>query len=178
MRTVRIKVYKFAELSEKSKEKVIEKFSNINVDHEWWESTYDDAENIGLKLTGFDLDRGSYCKGEFIDSANETANKILKEHGENCGTYKTAAGFLDNWKELVKKYSDGVNTDRVSEGKEYEFDQEADELESQFLKALLNDYLTMLRDGYEYLTGRDAVIEMIDVNEYEFTADGNFFSQK
>jgi len=39
MRTMEISVYMFDELSEKAKERVLEKHRDINVDHEWHEST-------------------------------------------------------------------------------------------------------------------------------------------
>ena len=67
-RTIRTKVYLFSELSDQAKQKVIEDNYDINVDYEWWESAYEDAANIGLKITGFDIDRGSYCNGEFTIS--------------------------------------------------------------------------------------------------------------
>ena len=51
-RTIRTKVYLFSELSDQAKQKVIEDNYDINVDYEWWESAYEDAANIGLKITG------------------------------------------------------------------------------------------------------------------------------
>jgi len=57
MRIKETKLYHFDELSEEAKQKAIEGLSDINTDYEWWESTYEDAENIGLKLTSFGLDR-------------------------------------------------------------------------------------------------------------------------
>ena len=39
-------------LSDKAKQKAIEKFYDINVDYDWWDSVYEDAKNIGLKITG------------------------------------------------------------------------------------------------------------------------------
>ena len=76
METRQIKVYKFKELPEEAQQKVLDKFRNINVDYEWWDFTYDDAKNIGLKITAFDLDRFE-CFGEFLDSPEECAQKIL-----------------------------------------------------------------------------------------------------
>ena len=55
-------VYKFDELDESTKQAAIEKLWDINVDYEWWEFTYEDAANIGLKITEFDLDRHRSCK--------------------------------------------------------------------------------------------------------------------
>lgn len=170
MRTIRIKLYKFNELSESAKQKAIENLSSINVDYEWWEGTYEDAKNSGIEITGFDMDR--YCNGFFIESAQDCANKIVAEHGAICETHKTATQFLKDWKELVAKYSDGTNTNKVSEENEYEFDNEADDLEVDFLKSILEDYRIMLRNEYEYNVSEKAIIDTIEANDYEFTQDG------
>lgn len=174
-RTIRTKVYKFNELSESAKNKVIEKFYDINVGHDWWSDVYYDAAQIGLKIKGFDIDRGNYCKGEFLISGCEVAEKIKLNHGEKCETYKTALDFLSDWQKLVEKHSDGISKDKVSEDNEYEFDQEADELEKDFLKSLCEDYRIILSNEYEYLTSEEAIIETIKANEYEFTSDGRQF---
>lgn len=175
MRTIRTKVYKFDELSEQAKQTAIEKLSDINVGYDWWESTYEDAANVGLKITSFDLDRNRYAKGEFKWTAIECANLIKKEHGEMCETYQTANKFLAERDELVEKYSDGINTDIVTEENEYDFDQNADELESEFLKDILEDYSIMLQNECEYLQSEESIIDTIKANEYEFTAAGNIF---
>src|SRR5262245_16755614 len=125
MRTIRTKVYKFKELSTEAQEKAIEKFYDINVDHDWWDSTYEDAKNIGLKIKSFDLGRGRYCKGEFLLNAYEVSGKIVQEHGEGCETYKTAVNFGLEWDKLVEKYSDGIDKTKVTEDNEYDFDKEA-----------------------------------------------------
>lgn len=172
MRTIETVVYKFSELSEEAKQKAIENLSTINVDHEWYDSTYEDAENIGIKIDSFDIDRGSYCNGKFIEDSNHCANAIIKNHVESCDTFKDAKNFLDEWGKLVTKYSDGINTDKVHEDKEYEFDQEADELESEFLKTILEDYRIILQKDYEYQTSEEAIKESIEANECEFTENG------
>lgn len=114
MRIVKTKVYKFTELSETAKQKVIEQFADINTDCMWWDCTYEDAKNVLLTIKGFDLDR-MYCQGEFIEGAEDTANKIITEHGENCETYKTAQNYIKDRAELVKKHS-------AVEDNLYEFD--------------------------------------------------------
>ena len=50
--------YKFEELSPKAKEKARDWFREGALDYDWWDSTYEDAASIGLKITGFDLGRG------------------------------------------------------------------------------------------------------------------------
>ena len=49
------------------------------------------------------------------------------------------------------------------------------EIEGDFLNSLCGDYLIMLRNDYEYMTSKAAIIETIEANEYEFTVDGNDF---
>jgi hypothetical protein len=175
MRTVRTKVYKFNELNEDAKQKAISHFQNINVGFDWWNSVYEDAENIGLKITSFDLDRNRHAKGKFLIHSDEVARKIISEHGEHCETHKTAKTFLEDWATLVKQYSDGVNIERVTEENEQYFDDAAYDLEQEFLTSLLEDYSIMLQKECEYLQSDEAIIETIEANEYEFTAEGNRF---
>ena len=53
-----ITVYSFSELSDSSKQKAIEDNRYISVKENWWENVYEDANNIGLKITSFDDYRG------------------------------------------------------------------------------------------------------------------------
>jgi hypothetical protein len=170
MRTIETTVYTFAELSEQGKDNAVERLSDINTSHIWYEFTYDDAKNVGMSIGGFDLDRGRSIDLE-VDDYQETANKIMKEHGETCDTYKNAIQFIAERDALVSKYSNGGN--KVPEENENDFDCELDELETDYKKTLEEDYLKLLRNEYEYLSSREAIIETIEANEYEFTEDGN-----
>jgi hypothetical protein len=165
-------LYTFDELSDEAKEKALEECREINCVFDWWDFICDDAETVGLEIDSFDLDRRRHATGKFIESAFDCASKIIREHGEICETYKTAKAFLSDWSELVTKYSDGINTEKVCEDNEYEFDQEADELESEFLKSILEDFSIILQNEYEYLYSDEAVRETIEANEYEFTEEG------
>jgi hypothetical protein len=163
MKTITVNLYKFSELSEDAKEKAIQKLSDINIDYNWYEFTEDDAKNIGLNILEFDLDRNMFLKGEFINSAPETAEKIISEHGKDCETYKTAQGFLSDLNDLVSQYE---NIDNCPE-------MEIDYLEDEFLKSLCEDYRIILTKEYEYLTTKESIIETIEANDYDFTEDGN-----
>lgn len=172
MKTIEITLYKFNELSEVAQQKAIESLYDINVDYSWWEFTYDDAKRIGLEITGFDIDRGSYCKGNLINSGSEVANTIIAEHGAGCDTYKLAKSFLSDYDKLVEKYSDGKDLTKVDYDNEYEFDQDADELEDEFRKDLLEEYLSILSKEYDYLTSKQSIIDTILANDYYFTENG------
>ena len=169
--TIKTEVYQFSELSEKAKENAIEKLYDINIEFDWWDSVYEDAENIGLKITSFDTDRGSYCTLENKDGWSFVADKILSEHGKKCESYQLSKEFLKNRDSLVCKYK-GDNENSVSYENEYDFDNECDELEGEFKKALQEEYLSILRCQYEYLTSKEAIIETIEANKYEFTKEG------
>ena len=161
MRTIRIKLYKFEELSKEAQQTAIEHLSDINVNYDWWESTYEDAANIGLKITSFNLDRDRHAKGEFTLSANEVAANIFRDHGETCETYKTAELFMEEWQPVFDEYM------QTEEGEDKLLD-----IEDEFLKSLLEDYSIMLQSECEYLQSDEAIKETFIVNDYDFTKDG------
>ena len=173
--TKTITLYKFEELSKEAQENAISRLYDINIMHEWWDGIYDDATTIGLTITGFDLDRRNGATGHFIKDVHEVVQLIFANHGEMCETYKTAKQFDEDWTNLVFKYSNGVNTKKVMEENEYDFDNEADELEKDFLKSLLEDYATILQKECDYLSSEEAIKETIEANEYEFTQDGKLY---
>ena len=165
MKTLTVNLYEFSELDKHIQEKVIQQNNDINFHSNWWEYIYLDAEEIGLKITGFELDNGNYCNGEFISNYYDTANLIIKNHGENCNTYKTAANFLKEY--TLKSELVGDNDNPFNSGV-----SEIEHLQQQFLDDLLYDYLTILKTEYEYLTSDEAIIETIEANGYTFEANG------
>ena len=175
MRTVTTQtvIYEFEELSDEGKKKALDRYRYINVEFDWWDFMYEDAASVGLKITSFDLDRNRHAKGEFLLPAEEVASKILNEHGPDCETHLTAIRYVGNRAVLVAKYSEG--TEKVTEDNEYEFDQECDELDAEFLKSLLEDYSILLQQECEYLTSDESIIKTLLANEYEFTVDGRIF---
>jgi hypothetical protein len=162
-------VYKFNELPKETQEKVVQKYWNINVDFDWSESTYEDAENIGLKIIGFDIDHGGYCKGNFIESARECADKIIKEHGEQCETHKTATEFLKERDQIIDCAERDDAGEFIDEGT---IDNLLDCVEAQFLRDILEDYRIILQKEYDYQTSHEAIIETLEANDYDFTEAG------
>lgn len=151
MRTVRIKVYKFDELSKPAQEKVIEDLYDINTAEDWWNYIYEDAKNVHIDVSSFNLQHG-VCKIQFLDKPIKTASSIIVNHGEMCYTYKLAKAYLRDW---------------ISDG-----------LDEQFRLSLQREYLRMLRAEFEYLQSEEAIVETIKANDYEFTGDGEFYKPK
>lgn len=168
MKTITTTVYEFDELNDKAKEKARDWYRDGALDYEWWDSTYEDAERAGLKITSFDLDRNRHACGEFIKYAEDCAKRILAEHGQDCETFKTAAAFLKEREALTIKHADP----EASNGLTYDGDQAIEECESEFLKSILEDYSIMLQKEMEYLMSDESVDELIRANEYTFTETG------
>lgn len=159
-------------MSDEAKEKALDsrRYTNTDAGSEWWESTYEDAANVGIKIKGFDTGRGSSIDGRVEDTEN-TAHQIMKEHGEECETYKTAAEYLKERDAIIQRTGDSSDSEDSLD--QDEVDDLLDELGNEFTKAILEDYLTILRNELEYLDSDEAVKESIEANEYEFTEDGN-----
>jgi hypothetical protein len=150
-------VYDFDELSDEAKQKAIRNLSDINVNYDWWRFQYDDALEIGLKINWFDIERYSYMSGELICSAMESIKKVLENHGPDCETTKTAQCFLDLYNQIEPEMRD---------------DDWLSDFECDYLDAICDCYLTLLREEYEYQTSEEAIIETILANEYTFLPDG------
>lgn len=185
MRTEEIKIYQFSELSEEAKQNAIQEMSDINFMFDWWDTIYEDAKNVHIKITGFDIDRGSYCHGDFLTNAKDVAERIIKEHGDQCETHKTAQKFLDELQTLIydakqawEEYQEDTKDDDVVNYADFEdffyykYQEDADQLEEDFQNDILEDYRIMLQKEYDYLSSDEAIIESIEANEYEFTENG------
>jgi len=170
MRTFTIEktVYKFDELSEKAQDHALDKLSEWAAQDEWWDSTYDDAERACIKITSFDC-YYQQIDGELIDSAASSIAAILKDHGESCETYKTAKEFEAKLLAATCKQCENGN----EEDCESDCEAKREEVEDEYRRAILEDYLVMLREEYEYRTSREALLEDIKANEWEFDERGN-----
>lgn len=166
MRTdiVKTEVYEFSELSDDAQQIAIEALSDINIDHGWWDCMFEDAQTVDIKITEFDISGRSFCHGN-IEDAEATAKLILKNHGDKCETYKTAKAFLDKLAaQAAKEIIDAVPGD-------------LEDLENDFRMSILEDYRVLLSKEFDHLSSEEAIKETIKANEYEFTADGEFYQQ-
>jgi len=164
MRTIETKVFEFNELSPEAKERAISDNYDINIFFDWWEFVYQDAEQVGIKITGFDIDRGSYCKIK-VESISDTIDGILKNHGKQADTYKDAKNFKKETKSILQNSTIDGDLDSIHS-------REMEDLEKSFLHDLSENYLKILRDEYEYLTSEKAIIEAIEANSMEFKENG------
>lgn len=141
-------VMTFDELNDSAKEKARDWFRERLFDYDWFDSTYEDAETIGLKITGFDVDRGTIT-GNLTESVGEVCRRILDNHGASCDTYKLAQQYFKR-----KSITGGPFT------------------VEEFQRDLLEEYLVMLRHEVEYMQSNEYIDEGILANEYTFTETG------
>lgn len=153
MRTIhtQINVYQWDELSEDAKQKAIDHARYWNVDHDWWDCTYEDAERIGAKISAFDIGRAWSIDIALTQSVGEVCRTILSDHGFACDTHELA-------REYYKRKHNGNP-----------FDVE------EFTQQLGECYLTMLRDDYEYLTSDECIRQRFEDGDCEFEEDGTIY---
>ncbi len=161
MKVIKTKVYELDELSEDAKEEAREWYRDGALDHDWWDYLEDDAGQIGLGITEFDLHRHS-IHGEFTESGIDVARAVVANHGESCETYKTAQDHIADYDVECAKTSEDDDID-------------TEEIDTEFLRSLLEDYRNMLQKEYEYLLSDESVDDNIRINGYTFTEDGKRF---
>ena len=169
MKTKTIEIYEFNELSESAKETALDAVRQGNYGYDWFDFVYEDAESIGLLLTGFGLDRDRHATGIFRDNAECCALFIIDNHGETCETYITAKTYLTDRDKLIE--SAPLNEDGELES-EYNLDCDLNDLDAEFLRSILEDYSMQLQRESEYRDSKEYLLEMIDCNEYTFNVNG------
>ncbi len=173
VRVIETPVFNFEDLDDKAKDVARNWYREGALDHDWWDSTFEDAETIGLKITSFEIDRGRYAEGEFkfFGGAEQCAGLILQNHGDQCETYKTAKQYLADLAKLNAEI-EAVDGDDETNCEYETWQDKRGELNDEFLKSLLEDYSIMLQQECDYLLSDEAVDESIEANEYTFTAEG------
>lgn len=160
--TKQYEVFAFSELDENAKENARAWFRNGNDDSDTWEQMENDAKAVGLEITALSAHRNN--EGEFIVSAVECMEAILKSHGPDCETYKTAQAF-----------DAAIDAMPDSEDENFRVD-DMDVAEADFLSSLLEDYRIMLDKELEYQNSDEKVDENIKANGYQFLKNGTFFN--
>jgi len=161
MRKAQIALYKYDELESAVKERVLHWFCADYPPYGWWRDIFEDAKTVGLEIIGFDL-RYPGSTGKFINSGIECAHLIRENHGESCGTYKTAIKYLDKYHKLIQQGHDPDN-----DFKEFE------DIDREFLDDILRDYRALLKKEYEHLVSIENLEETIRAQEFEFTRQGH-----
>ena len=175
-----ITLYKFDELDEKAQELAINDLRDTNVDIDWWDSTYENAKLIRLEIQEFDVDRKT-IKGKLNEYLLDVCKSIREKYGKDHRIFQVAtayhkqyiAAFIE-WHKIQTQQADPSASHWKPKDwlADFKREDEAEEIEADFTKALLEDYSIILRDEYEYQTSREQIVESIKANDYLFTELG------
>lgn len=175
MRTIKITLYQFVELSTEAKEKAIEKNRHINVDYDWWDWLYEGMSEVGVKVNSFDI----YYKNIdiTIEDSQYTAKKTIENYSEGNGLAKISKQFIADRDALIKKLGEGNDIAGYSVKDEFinKYDEEIEYLEEQYRREVSKKILDWLIEDYEYLQTDEAIEETLIANEYDFTEDGTIY---
>ena len=179
MREIMVKVYKFAEFSDDAKERAINALRYINVEFNWYEDTFDTIRTAGT-LVGLDIDRiyfdtDLYCifnaDYEYVRGAVKAVRNEFPWADDLC---QVAKDLQDLQRRRFYSLRCEVSSQRVSNS--YRCFRFGEDYECDALGDILDDFAhwarILLRDEYEWLTSDEAIREMIEANEYEFTEEG------
>lgn len=163
MKTIEIKVYKFKELDEQTKEKVIDNYRPINVeDTFWYDWIKDDFNRLGLEIQEFDLDRNTATIE--IGDFQITSIKIIEEFGDNVLIKQTAKNYLDEYNKIESNFEDDEDCFI-----------ELEKLDEEYEKEYSEDILSYLRSSYDWEISDEAITETIEANDYDFTIEGKIY---
>ena len=180
MREITVKVYAFAELSYDARSRALNALRGINVDDgDWWRDTYDTirtaGELIGLNIDRIYFDTDLYCifnaDYRYVRGAVKAVRKEFPWAADLC---KVAEDLQALQKRHFYSLSCAVTEDRDTN--RYRCFRFGEDYECEDLGDILDDFAhwarILLRDECEWLTSNDAIMEMIEANEYEFTEAG------
>ncbi|MDX9668740.1 hypothetical protein [Pseudomonas sp. P8_250] len=194
MRTAQIQVLKFDELSETAKQKARDWFREASAGEQWWSRVYEDAKAAGA-MFGFDID-DIYFSG-FWSQGDGACFTGSFRYGKGCENAIKAAYPED--KELHTIAAEWVSLQRLNfyqvlgivqhrgtyqhSGCTY-FEIEvngrepSDELErgvKSCIRSFMDWIYSELEKEHQWLNSEEYVDATIVGNEYEFTADGEFY---
>lgn len=198
-KVIEITVYTYDELSDEAKQVALEKYRDINVDHDWWNFVYEDVKTVAT-LMGLDIEKiyfsGFWSKGDgacFEGSYEYKAGSVraVKEYApldeelhriaEELVTlqrkcfHQIRARFYHSG-HYYHRYCTQFSIDFESPitGANY-YNKETEAAVIETIRDLMHWTYRQLESNYEALTTDEAVAETLKANDYDFTEDGEIF---
>ena len=196
MRLKTIQVYKFEELKEDVKQKVLDKHREINVEYEWFDYILEEiAEDIKSKLKlNLDSKDIEFNLGHRENAIHILSNNVVIALSEK---YPKLIGFdLPNKFGCYKNYLGGglcgglthSEIDKkeitIEEVEENGIEEDVEKLKNEETKdkickdleklhKILGNGFNRLTNTYFDLMTNDSIKETLEINEHEFDIDGN-----
>ena len=180
-----------SELKEDALQTVLENNYDINVDHSWWE--YDDTPAMDMKELGLEIDTTKmnwdlearyrqlyfHTDGILIADIDELLKALVKD-------LKLPKKIVDAIKDDSIQLHFGLQHFGGGDGRSYfNYTDYTDKSITDSLKFNLDEalqgwfddnviehILNYYEESYKSLTSKEAIVDTLDANEFEFTADG------
>lgn len=177
-------LYTFEELSAEAQQHAIETLWDLNVDHAWYEITYETIQTAGsclgidCTIEGFDLDRGQYIdlRGRYTYRKGWCAALAYYFDGDTRAELAKIGKALQAAQRRAF-YLASIELHPVTYGTAYTVYSNRGAYVTDDLADALRSFehwaWRLLRDEYEYLTSAEAIKDTIEANEYEFDENGN-----
>jgi hypothetical protein len=183
-------VFKFEELEDYVKAKVLDKHRDWNLHNDWYEfceeNLKNDLEEIGLRLdkayfSGFWSQGDGACLEVSLMDLDKLIPK-LKQQGTPMREIALARklGLSFNSKQSGHYYHENslrfnIDADSYPHKLHEKTWNDLEETVKELVQDLSRDYYRTLEKEYEYLTSDELVKESIEANELEFTKDGSIY---
>lgn len=193
--TTHTNVYEYKELSDSAKETAREWWRELAMYDEWWNHTYEDAEEIA-SLMGIEIDKiyfsGFSCQGDgaqFTGSYSYAKDSVKKVKAY-AGRDEVLHGIVEDLAAFQKRFFYTVTANIESSGHychEYcttiEVDDQHGRLKAKddeelcdILRRYMRWIYRQLETEYDYINSDEQVEDSIMCNEYKFTENGRIFS--
>lgn len=159
-----VTLYYYHELSDKAKVFASNWF--IETNDTWYYPMLEDAEQCGVDIRSWDI-YGNTISGEFNTSAPEVAEYVLANFGETCRAHPIAKKYYGDLQSI------GLSHDEAGLSYE-EWDEKKTALDNNFLNLILDSYLSLLKEEYDY-SHSEAYISECCGEEYTFLENGKRF---
>lgn len=183
--TEKFKVYKFDELSKEMKEKVLEKYRDINVDYDgWWDFVYEDHQQT-LAESGFNNPKmsfsGFWSQGDGASFSADVdvakwlkKNKLANKYRKVLNAYEKGDFSLDITKSGRYEHSGTMDYKSYNMMDDYEQGEEVAEMILKDARQKADKLYKDLEENYEDMTSDEQVAETLKANDYEFR-DGKIY---
>ena len=154
MKTIETKVYRYEELDSFAKNRALSYFSDININEDWWQPTYETWSEMCVRIKSFDL-YTKYLELEYWGDFIDVATSIVSFFGKGHEGYKFAQDYLNANENLTE--------------------DEMEDADGLFYSDLKECILDWLDSEWNYLMSEEIVEETIIDRGIEFTKDGRVF---
>tara|TARA_Y100000310_G_scaffold309683_1_gene354052 strand:+ start:302 stop:904 length:603 start_codon:yes stop_codon:yes gene_type:complete len=197
MQQITINTYKYKELSKEAKEKVINKFQDINVNYDWWEFIIDNLteeikEKLNIDIDTKDIhfemlsrDNNIHIESKTLISAlSQKYPKLLDfDIPEKFGLFCNYLGgglcsslneseYKEEYIELEEEFNESEEIDKEVEIVQNKKIKEDIMDNLRVLHNILKDYYNKLYEEYNYAVSEEAIVESLNVNEMMFKENG------